>query len=61
MKSQSQPKNLKTILISSTFGENTTQGVIKCNNKRCKMCDITIEGKSYTFKNKIQKKLKTKL
>ena len=51
IKSQKQPKNLKRVLLSSTFGKNTTQGVIKCNNKRCKICDIIIEGKSYTFKN----------
>ena len=49
--SQRQPKNLKRILISSTFGENTTQGVTRCNNKRSKTWDIIIEGKSYTFKN----------
>ena len=23
----------------------------KCNYKRCKICDVIIEGKSYTFKN----------
>ena len=51
IKSQRQPKNLKRILTSSTFGENATQGVTKCNNKWCKICDIIIEGKSYTFKN----------
>ena len=51
IKSQRQPKHLQRILTSSTFGENTTQGVTKCNNKRCKICDIIIEGKSYTFKN----------
>ena len=51
IKSQRQPKNLKRILTSSTLGQNTTQGVVKCNNKRCKICDIIIEGKSYTFKN----------
>ena len=49
IKSQRQPKNLKRILTSSTFGENTTQGVAKCNNKWYKICDIIIEGKSYTF------------
>ena len=43
IKSQRQPQNLKRILISSTFGENTIQGY--------KICDIIIEGKSYTFKN----------
>ena len=51
-KSQKQPKNLKNILISSTFGKkNTTLVVTKCKNKRCKICDIIIEGKSYAFKN----------
>ena len=50
-KSQRQPKNRKRILTSSTFEKNTTQGVTKCKNKRCKICDIIIEGKSYTFKN----------
>ena len=59
IKSQTQPKNLKRIITSSTFGENTTQGVTICNNKRCKICDIITEGKSYTFKkpeNKILNK-----
>ena len=35
----------------STFEENTTQGVTKYNNKQCKICDMIIERKSYTFKN----------
>ena len=43
IKSQGQPKNLKKILSSSTFGENTTPGVTKCNKKRYKICDINIE------------------
>ena len=51
IKSPRQPKNLKRILTSSTFGENTTQGVTKCKNKRCKIRDIIIEGNSCTFKN----------
>ena len=51
IKSQRQPKNRKRILTSSTFEKNTTQGVTKCKNKRCKICDIIIEGKSYTLKN----------
>ena len=50
IESQRQPKNLKRILTSSTFGKNTTQGVTKWKNKRCKICDIIIEGKSHTFK-----------
>ena len=58
IKSQRLAKNLKRILTSSTFGENTTQGVIKCSNKRYKICNIIREGRSNTFKNpdKIQNK-----
>ena len=41
-----QPKNLKRILTSST-----PKGITKCNDKRCKLCDIVIKGKSYNFKN----------
>ena len=37
IKGQGQPENLKRILTSSTFGENTTQGVNKCNSKWWKM------------------------
>ena len=55
IKSHRQPKNLKRILTSSTFGEHTTQGVNKCNKKRYKICDIIKEGKSYTFKNPVAK------
>ena len=51
IKSQRQPKNPKRIPSSSTFEKNATQGVTKCKNKRCKICDIIIEGKSYIFKN----------
>ena len=62
IKSHRQPKNLKRILTSSTFGEKTTQVFIKCTNKRCKIRDIIIEDKSYIFSNpetklKINKKL----
>ena len=46
-----KPKDNPKIFTSSTFGENTTEGVIKCNNRRCKICDINTEGKSYSFKN----------
>ena len=51
IKSQRQPKNMKKILTSSTFGNDTIQGATKCKNKRCKICDMIIEYKSYTFKN----------
>ena len=34
IKKQRKYKNLKKILTASTFGENTTQGVTKCNNNR---------------------------
>ena len=50
IKSQRQSKNLKRIL-TSTFGENTAQRVTKCNYKRCKICNIIIEGKFSTSKN----------
>ena len=26
-------------------------GIAKCKNKRCGVCNIIIEGKSYTFEN----------
>ena len=51
IKSQKKPKNMKRIFTSSTFGKNTTQGFTKRKNKWCIICDIIIEGKSYTFKN----------
>ena len=51
IKSQRQPKNLKRILISSTFGKSTTQGVTKCRDKRCKIWYIILEFKFYTLKN----------
>ena len=60
IKSQRQPKNVKRILTSFVFGENTTQGVTKCKSKQCKICDIIIEGKSFTFKN-LETKLKLRL
>ena len=51
IKSHRHAKILKEYSPSSTFKENTTQGVTKCKNKRNGVCDIIIEGKSYTFKN----------
>ena len=51
LKAKDNTKNLKRLLASSTFGENATQGVTKCINKGCKIWDIIIEGKSYSFKN----------
>ena len=50
IKIQRQPKKLKRILTSSRFEEKTTQVVSKFNHKRCKICNIIIKGKSYTFK-----------
>ena len=49
IKSQRQPR--KKILTSSTFEEHTTHGDIKCKNKKCGICNIIIEGKSYNFEN----------
>lgn len=51
IKSKRQPKNLKQTLTSAYFGNDTIQGVKKCNNKRCGVCNILIEGTSYLFKN----------
>ena len=34
IKSQRQPKNISKILTSFTFGENTTEGITKCTNKK---------------------------
>ena len=60
IKSQSQPKNFKRILTSSTFGENSAQGVTKCKKEKCKIFDIIIEWKSYTFKKKNVNKIQNK-
>jgi len=51
IKSKRQSRNLKQILTSSKFGIRTTQGVSKCGNRRCGVCNIIIEGTTYTFKN----------
>ena len=51
IKSQRQPKNLKkhSPLLHS---EKTQHKVLpNARKKRCKICDIIIEGISYTFKN----------
>ena len=54
IKGQRQPKNMNRILTSSTFGEKTTQVVTKRKNKLCNICNIIIEGKSFTFKNNLK-------
>ena len=54
IKSKRQPKNLKHLLTRAHFtsNEKSNEGcVIKCNNKRCKVCDIIIEGRTFKFKN----------
>ena len=53
-------KNLKHTLTSSKFEKQTTKGVSKCKNKRCGVCNIIREGKSFTFENNIRNKLKFK-
>ena len=40
-------KEYSPLLHSEKIQHNT----LKYNNKRCKICNIIIEGKSYTFKN----------
>ena len=49
IKRQTQPKNFKRILNSSTFRKHIMQGVTKCKNKRCGLCNIIIKGKSFIF------------
>ena len=50
LKARDHPKILKEY--SPLPHTEKTQGVTKCKKKkRCKICDIIIEGKSYTFKN----------
>ena len=54
IKSKRQPKCLKQLLTRAYFSNNehsNTFGVTKCNNKRCKVCDIIIEGPTFKFKN----------
>ena len=54
VKSKRQPKNLKKILTCAKFEMNddsTLEGVSRCKNKRCKICDILIEGRNFKFKH----------
>ena len=51
IKNQRQPKILKEYSPLLYSGKKTTQGITKRKNKRCRVCDIIIEGKSYSFKN----------
>ena len=43
--------NQKHTLTSSKLGEHTTHRISKGKNKRCGVCNIIIEGKSFTFEN----------
>ena len=36
---------------TASFGTPKKQGTTKCGNKRCGVCNILIEGSSYSFKN----------
>ena len=50
IKSKRQPKNLKQILTNAKFVNNLEKpNVYKCNGHLCGVCDIIIEGNSYTF------------
>ena len=60
--SKRQPKNLKRMLTAAKFNKNHNTGVKKCGDKRCKVCEILIEGNTFKFKNtakefEIRKKL----
>ena len=54
VKSKRQPKNLKKILTCAKFDmkdDSTLEGVSRCKNKRCKICNILIEGRNFKFKH----------
>ena len=54
IKSKRQPNNLKQILTHAKFSQTNHDEnceVKKCNDRRCKVCEILIEGKVFKFKN----------
>ena len=54
IKSKRQPNNLKQILTHAKFSQTNNDEnyeVKKCNDRRCKVCEILIEGKVFKFKN----------
>ena len=54
IKSKRQPNNLKQILTHAKFSQTNNDEnyeVKKCNDRRCKVCEILIEGKIFKFKN----------
>ena len=48
-KYSTQQKSLKARDNSPLLHSEKTEGATKYKNKRCKICDIIIEGKSCTF------------
>jgi hypothetical protein len=48
--SNRQPANLKHMLTSAKFNPEEQKGVYKCNNTRCKFCDILITGQNFYFR-----------
>ena len=49
IKSKRQPNNLKQILTHAKFSQTNNDEnyeVKRCNDRRCKVCEILIEGKS---------------
>ena len=49
--SKRQPKNFKKFLTSAKFNNQEVIGVKKCENSKCGVCNVLIEGKEYYFKN----------
>jgi hypothetical protein len=50
IKSKRQPSSLKNILTRARFNCNDKLfSVTKCNDKRCKLCNILIEGSTFKF------------
>ena len=58
LKARDNPKLLKESSLVLHSEKTQHKVVTKCNYKRCKICDIIIEGKFYTFK-KPETKFKT--
>lgn len=55
IKSYRQPKNLKRILTQEKKQPEKSPGVEKCNNKRCKICEIIITKNNFNFKGEVFK------
>ena len=53
LNSKRQNKNLKQILTRAEFRTNKFYQVTKCQSKKCKICEIILEGNTFKFKEKV--------